>query len=178
MIIWINGSFGVGKTSVAELLKNKIDHSIIYDPEGIGGFLSDLFNHEKSDFQDYELCRTLNANILQNLSSIYETIIIPMTITNLNYYNEIIKGLENSGTEIKHFILSATKENIINRLDSRKNSTAWSYKQVDRCIKSFEKNEFGAKIINTDNMTIEDVSTIIIDSLTQIESKLAKEVEV
>ena len=98
---------------------------------------------------------------------------VPMTITNLNYFNEITKGIE-----IKHFILSATKENIINRLDSRKNSTTWSYKQVDRCIKSFEKNEFGAKIINTDNMTIEDVSNIIIDSLTQIESKLAKEVEV
>ena len=127
MIIWINGSFGVGKTSVAELLRNKINHSIIYDPEGIGGFLSDLFNHEKSDFQDYELWRTLNANILQYLSSIYETTIVPMTITNLNYFNEITKGIE-----IKHFILSATKENIINRLDSRKNSTTWSYKQVDR----------------------------------------------
>ena len=117
-------------------------------------------------------------NILQYLSSIYETTIVPMTITNLNYFNEITKGIEKSGIEIKHFILSATKENIINRLDSRKNSTEWSYKQVDRCIKSFEKNEFGAKIINTDNMTIEDVSNIIIDSLTQIESKLAKEVEV
>ncbi len=101
-----------------------------------------------------------------------------MTITNLNYFNEITKGIEKSGIEIKHFILSASKVNIINRLDSRKNSTEWSYKQVDRCIKSFEKNEFGAKIINTDNMTIEDVSNIIIDSLTQIESKLAKEVEV
>ena len=131
MIIWINGSFGVGKTSTAELLKKELDNSIMYDPEEIGGFLSNMFEHEKDDFQDYELWRTLNANILQNLSSIYETIIIPMTITNLNYYNEIIKGLENSGTEIKHFILSATKENIINRLDSRKNSTEWSYKQVE-----------------------------------------------
>ena len=84
-----------------------------------------------------ELWRTLNANILQYLSSIYETTIVPMTITNLNYFNEITKGIEKSGIEIKHFILSATKENIINRLDSRKNSTEWSYKQVDRCIKSF-----------------------------------------
>ena len=27
MIIWINGSFGIGKTSTAELLKNELDKS-------------------------------------------------------------------------------------------------------------------------------------------------------
>ena len=43
MIIWINGSFGVGKTSTAELLKNELDKSVIYDPEEIGGFLSNMF---------------------------------------------------------------------------------------------------------------------------------------
>lgn len=39
MIIWINGSFGVGKTSTAELLKKELDNSIMYDPEEIGGLL-------------------------------------------------------------------------------------------------------------------------------------------
>lgn len=38
MIIWINGSFGVGKTTIAERLKDKIRESIIYDPEEIGIF--------------------------------------------------------------------------------------------------------------------------------------------
>ena len=32
MIIWINGSFGVGKTTIAEKLKEKIRNSILYDP--------------------------------------------------------------------------------------------------------------------------------------------------
>lgn len=42
MMIWINGSFGVGKTTIASDLKNKIsiDKSIIYDPEEIGEVLS------------------------------------------------------------------------------------------------------------------------------------------
>ena len=39
MIIWINGCFGVGKTTVAGRLKEKIDNSIIYDPEKVGIFL-------------------------------------------------------------------------------------------------------------------------------------------
>ena len=165
MIIWINGSFGVGKTSTAKLLKNKLNKSIIYDPEEIGGFLSNMFNHEKDDFQDYELWRILNSDILKYMCSIYEIVIVPMTITNKNYYDEIINQLKTSGVEIKHFILNASKEEIINRLDSREDSTEWAYNQVDRCIKEFEKNQFNAKIINTNNISAEEVARIIIDSI-------------
>ena len=96
MIIWINGSFGIGKTSTAELLKNKLDKSIIYDPEEIGGFLSNMFNHEKDDFQDYELWRILNSDILKYMCFVYEIVIVPMTITNKIYYDEIINQLKTS----------------------------------------------------------------------------------
>ena len=165
MIIWINGSFGVGKTSTAELLKNELDKSVIYDPEEIGGFLSNMFNHEKDDFQDYELWRTLNSDILKYMCSIYEFVIVPMTITDKDYYDEIVSKLIADGIKINHFILNASRENIIKRLDSRKDSTEWAYNQVDRCIKAFEENKFNAKIIDTDNMTIEEVAKIIIDSI-------------
>ena len=74
MIIWINGSFGVGKTSTAKVLNEELDKSIIYDPEEIGGFLSNIFNHEKDDFQDYELWRILNSDILKYLCSIFSTL--------------------------------------------------------------------------------------------------------
>lgn len=58
MIIWINGSFGVGKTTVAEKLKDKIDKSIIYDPEKIGMFLSNTLPTKENDF-------TVNKNLLK-----------------------------------------------------------------------------------------------------------------
>lgn len=165
MIIWINGSFGVGKTSTAELLKKELDNSIMYDPEEIGGFLSNMFEHEKDDFQDYELWRTLNSDILKYMCSIYEIVIVPMTITNKQYYDEIVNKLEVSGIKLNHFILCASKENIINRLDSRGNSTEWAYNQVDKCINAFESNKFKCKKINTDNMTVSDVVKTIVDSI-------------
>ena len=165
MIIWINGSFGVGKTSTAELLKKELDNSIMYDPEEIGGFLSNVFEHEKDDFQDYELWRTLNFDILKYMCSIYEIVIVPMTITNKQYYDEIVNKLEVSGIKLNHFILCASKENIINRLESRWNSTEWAYNQVDKCINVFESNEFKSKKINTDNMTVSDVVKTIVDSI-------------
>ena len=174
MIIWINGSFGVGKTSTAELLKNELDNSIIYDPEEIGEFLSNMFNHEKDDFQDYELWRTLNSDILKYMCSIYEIVIVPMTITNNKYYDEIVNELEASGIKINHFILCASKENIINRLNSRGNSTEWAYNQVDKCINIFKSKIFRCKKINTDNMNVNDVVRTITDSIQLLYEKRSK----
>ena len=36
MIIWINGTFGSGKTTTAYELHNRIKHSFVYDPERFG----------------------------------------------------------------------------------------------------------------------------------------------
>ncbi len=38
MIIWLNGSFGSGKSTIATRLNNILNKSIIYDPEIIGTF--------------------------------------------------------------------------------------------------------------------------------------------
>lgn len=38
MIIWINGPFGAGKTTLAERLRDRRPKSLIFDPEEIGGY--------------------------------------------------------------------------------------------------------------------------------------------
>lgn len=162
MIIWINGSFGVGKTTVAEKLKEKIDKSIIYDPEKIGMFLSSTLLTKENDFQDYKLWRTINYEMLKNLYTEFEVIIVPMTITNLQYYNEIVGRLERDGINIKHFILIASKENIISRLNARDNSTKWAYMQVDRCDKAFKDDCLKGQKIDTNNKSVDEVCNNLI----------------
>lgn len=110
MIIWINGSFGIGKTTTAEKLKEKLDNSIIYDPENVRMFLLNTYPRKENDFQDYELWRMINYEILKKLDKEFKIIIVPMTITNMQYYDEIIGRLENEGINIKHFILIASKK--------------------------------------------------------------------
>ncbi|MGH2233506.1 adenylyl-sulfate kinase, partial [Enterococcus faecalis] len=39
MIIWLNGAFGAGKTTIADELQQKLLNAIIYDPEIIGSAL-------------------------------------------------------------------------------------------------------------------------------------------
>lgn len=163
MIIWINGSFGVGKTTVANRLKEKINESIIYDPEEIGTYLSNTQPEKKDDFQDYELWRALNYEKLKNLSTRFDTIIVTMTVTNMQYYDEIAGKLERDGIIVKQFILTASRETIIKRLDARGNSTKWAYNQIDRCIRSF--NEIQGEKINTDSISVEEVVNYIIEGL-------------
>ncbi len=162
MIIWINGSFGVGKTTVAEKLKEKIDKSIIYDPEKIGMFLTSTLPTKEDDFQDYRLWRTINYEMLKNLYIEFEVIIVPMTITNKQYYNEIVGRLERNGIDIKHFILIASKENIISRLNARGNSTEWAYMQVDRCDKAFKDDYLKGQKIDTNNKNVDEVCNNLI----------------
>lgn len=70
-----------------------------------------------SDFQDYHLWRTLNFEILKDISKSEIVIIVPMTITNKMYYDEIVGRLRNEDVLVKDFILIAKREVIVERLD-------------------------------------------------------------
>jgi len=157
MIIWINGSFGVGKTTIADNLKERIKKSIIYDPEKVGMFLYKTLPEKKDDFQDYELWRKINYEMLKELDKQNEVVIVPMTITNLQYYNEIVGKLQKDGIKVLHFILTANKESIISRLNARGNSTEWAYRQVDRCVTTFQDDCFNGQKIDTNNKSVDEI---------------------
>ncbi len=63
MIVLINGSFGVGKSTVETLLRDKLPNSRIYDPELVGSALMRLPKWIRldgsgtDDFQDIALWR-------------------------------------------------------------------------------------------------------------------------
>ncbi len=168
MIIWINGSFGVGKTTIAENLKDRITNSKIYDPEKVGMFLYKTLPEKKDDFQDYELWRTINYEMLKELDKHNEVIIVPMTITNLQYYKDIVGRLQRGGIKVLHFILTADKEKIISRLNARGNSTEWAYRQVDRCVTAFQNNSFECQRIDTNNKSIVEICNYLIKTINNL----------
>ena len=63
MIIWINGAFGSGKSTVAEAIHRNIPRSFIYDPEQLRYFFWHVFPDErkrKENFQHIKMCRKAN----------------------------------------------------------------------------------------------------------------------
>jgi 2-phosphoglycerate kinase len=134
MIIWLNGAFGSGKTTCAFELNRRLPGSYVYDPENIGFFIRKNIPRElhKPNFQDHEEWRAFNLALLVKLYREFSgTIIVPMTIINPQYYNEIILKLINNGAVLKHYILYADKETILKRLNKRlARGETWAKSQI------------------------------------------------
>lgn len=151
MILWLNGSFGVGKSTTAEILHGYLPRSHIYDPEQAGYFLWHIFPQEmkrKGDFQDIPIWRYINYDIIRYLYGTYDgDIIIPMTIADVRCYRDIILRLMSDGAELLHFILTASRQSIAERLLKRGEPPgSWPEQQIERCLRAFEKDIRGIAI--------------------------------
>ncbi|RXZ78670.1 tunicamycin resistance protein [Paenibacillaceae bacterium] len=166
MIIWINGAFGAGKTTCAFELHRRLPNSFVYDPENFGYFLNTNVPKtiRESDFQNFPQWRLFNYEILKLLSQKYHgTIIVPMTITNKQYYDEVIGRLTKEGIHIKHFIIYAQKETLVKRLNKRLEfGESWGKQRIGMCINAFNQDICEQKI-HTDDMSVDSVVSTIAD---------------
>ncbi len=160
MIIWINGAFGSGKTTCAYELNRRLPNSHVYDPENIGYFIRKNIPEKlnEPDFQDHEQWRLFNYEMLKYLSDAFDgVIIVPMTLVNRQYYDEIIGRLTKEGIDIKHYVLYAEKKTIEKRLNKRlERGNTWAKAQIDRCTYAFNHYIMEEKII-TDNKSIDNI---------------------
>ncbi|URZ88296.1 AAA family ATPase [Floricoccus penangensis] len=165
MIIWLNGAFGAGKTTIAEILNKKIPNSYLYDPEEIG----DFFRHnlpksiQKDDFQKYEEWRAWNFHILKKLNDEYEGhVIVPMTLYKKASFEQIIGRLRKENIDIRHFILEVDRDQILKRLSSRSEGLQeWGANRLDDINRCFEKMTHEERIKNDGRKPIETADEII-----------------
>ena len=160
MIVWINGPFGIGKTTLASMLALRIENSFVFDPEEVGFMIRKLTPpaQQLSDFQDYPLWRELVVKTILHASSDSQTtVIVPMTLVNKQYHNEIFSSLREHGKTIKHMVLVASKEVILQRLESRgDDEQSWPALQIDRCLEGLPQLKDAYKI-DTTQLLIDEV---------------------
>ena len=168
MIIWLNGPFGVGKTTLANLLHQEIPNSILYDPELLGDFFQE--NLPKAvcpeDFQDYPIWRQTTVQIIRDLATkTGQVIIVPMTVFKKEYCQEIIEQGLIEDMCVQHYILVAEKETILDRLNKRtQENNNWALKHLDNCLQAFEDQIPGRKI-ETDSLTVDELAEIVLRDL-------------
>jgi hypothetical protein len=68
VIIWLNGGFGAGKTTLAEELHRRLPDAVVYDPEQVGVMLW-KFMRPNGDFQDLPSWRELADEVLAAVGS-------------------------------------------------------------------------------------------------------------
>src|SRR6185369_14029563 len=93
VIIWINGGFGSGKTTLAEELSRRLPDAVVYDPEDVGLMLWKWLPPNR-DFQHLPSWRELVVATALSLRRHHaDTLIVPMSLIRDAYRAEILGGL-------------------------------------------------------------------------------------
>ena len=119
VIIWINGGFGAGKTTLAEELHKRLPDALVYNPEDIGLMLWKWIPRN-DDFQHLPSWRELvvaTALLLRRHHA--DTLIVPMSLIRDAYRAEILGGLADAGEEVLHVFLEADAGALRERLNAR-----------------------------------------------------------
>ena len=174
MILFINGSFGVGKTTVGRILQRRLAGSVLYNPEWTGSVLMRLpFKFRGSgtdDFQDIDLWRKSVANGIKMFRAFArETVVVPMTFYRKDYFDKIIEEVRKFDNQVKIFCLKANIETILKRLEKRgekieSGEDNWSIRKANECIESHKDESFGEAII-TDELNAVEVADEILKRL-------------
>ena len=166
MIVWINGAFGAGKTETANALHQRVPNSFVYDPENAGYYIRASLPEELQldDFQYHPEWREINYTMLSKMERSYSGLtIVPMTLVNPEYYEEIIGRLRADGVIVQHFTLRVSREVLLQRLAQRGDGPeSWPAKQIERCMEGFSSSIF-EQYIDTDEITTDQVVNRIVD---------------
>lgn len=165
----LNGAFGVGKTSTAEVLSQVLPNSMLFDPEEVGSMVRKITqgvregNEDTGDYQDIALWRSLTVNVAERLRKKYNrTLIIPMTFAHLGYFQEIRQGLAHLDADLHHFCLTASSNTIHQRLEKRgMPKGSWAHQQTTRCLQAFQSTEF-KEFIDAERQSPQEIADIIL----------------
>jgi hypothetical protein len=176
MIVVINGSFGVGKTTVAKLVREAFPGSAVYDPEWVGMALMrlpkwvGLKGAGTDDFQDIELWRGLTVAGVRLFSHFASgTLIVPMTFSRHAYLDEVVAGLRRHDPETRIFCLRAGLPTVRARLAGRGTpiegtGSAWIARRIVECAEAHRDPRFGEPV-DTEGRPAREVAEDIIERL-------------
>lgn len=167
-IIWINGAFGSGKTSVARHFAARCPDAWLLDPEQIGFMLRRLLPWTREvDFQSLPVWREMTFQAILAASADSRRIpIVPMALIEPDYFDEIVGRLRREGVAVHHFSLLASPETLRRRIRwrlDRPASKRWARESIDRCA-ILAGERFGIHI-DTDRLRIPEVAAEIMRRL-------------
>ena len=156
-VIWVNGAFGVGKTTVARALASELPGALIVDPEDIGRMLRRLV---PAALRTSDLTFATIESLLRDHPG---PLVVPMTVVDPVYFDETVGRLRRSGITVHHFSLVASPKTIRRRLLWRLSvpwATRWALRRVQRCTSTLQSPLF-ATHVDTDNRSVPDIVAAI-----------------
>ncbi|GAA1669744.1 AAA family ATPase [Fodinicola feengrottensis] len=119
MLIWLNGTFGAGKTATANELTEVLADCRVYDPELVGALLRhSLGDIPVDDFQDWTPWRPLVAEgAIQLARFTHRPWVVPQTLLREEYYQEIFDRFRSEEVSAFMVLLDAEEEVLRDRIE-------------------------------------------------------------
>jgi shikimate kinase len=155
-IVWLNGSFGAGKTTTAGELVKVLPRARIFDSEKVGSLLEGIIREQVDNFQDWPPWRSLVVHAaVETLRYTGGTLIIPQTVLNESYATEIFQGLRAAGLVVHHFLLHVEQKELIGRIEGDEADRAareWRLDHVARYASALPWLRESADVIDTTHL--------------------------
>jgi predicted kinase len=180
MMIWINGAFGAGKTTLAAELRRRLPDALDFDPEDVGYILSKWVPAPDScDFQDIPLWRKLVAEFAVGMAADYgRTLIIPMTLVNPAYRDEIFGRISKAGERVLHVFLDVPAHELRRRIDAQvllendpaadASARAFRHRNVERCVAARAELPASTLILCGDQHSPARLAELVMNALSMI----------
>lgn len=139
MILWLNGPYGIGKSTLAEALNRRLTNTFIFDAEQLGNAIRDnmpeSFYHET--FEEVPLWREICVRMLGEISrNDPGHVLVPMTLMQPMSI-DIFERLKDAGADVRHVMLYADEAVVHRRICERgEDEDCWCARQTRRCLDS------------------------------------------
>lgn len=166
-MIWINGTFGVGKTTAGTALVERHPALRHFDPEVVGYMLAhSLKDQAFTDFQDLPAWRALvPATAVAIRRQTGQHLVAVQTVLRQEYWGELQETFSGLGERIFHVVLDADEASLRHRIENDQlelTGRPWRLDHLAEYAAARDWMTSGADlVIDTSRLTAQDVAARI-----------------
>ncbi|QNS06559.1 AAA family ATPase [Streptomyces xanthii] len=141
MIVWLNGTFGAGKTTTSEKLVELLPDARVFDSEYVGFMLRHVLDDvPHRNFQEWTPWRSLTVATARDvLGFVGGTLVIPQTVLVEAYWKELAAGFAAAAIPVRHYVLHADSATLRERiLGDTEEIRGWRLDHVEPYAEAFD----------------------------------------
>ena len=169
MIVWLNGPFGVGKTTAATALRAHLPGAREFDPERYGWLLHRALGpFRPADYQQLRLWRHGSVRGAVRRARHDHTLIVPMTVLDPDHLDELLVGIRRRGPQVLHVTLHAEPSSLQDRIKADRDDPGahdWRLGQLDRYLRAAPVLGRHGPVVDTTGRTPDQVVTDLVSLL-------------
>lgn len=165
MIVFLNGPFGVGKSTTARILATLLPGAVHYNPEHVGAALRMPCGpfHRAEDYQDLAAWRRIVPVGARLYRLRHRTVIMPMAVWRRDYLDELLARLRRVDQDLHLFQLTAPEDELCRRVLGRpdaRNGHDWWWSHLESGLAMANDAAFG-EVVDTAGLSPLQVASAI-----------------